>query len=159
MTQLIHCIYASTAEPGFTESDIPALLANARTANSANGITGMLLYIEGCFFQILEGEESVVDKVFRRISGDSRHSRITLIIREPISKRSFSDWTMGCSKVDASEAGQLIGENDFFRSSECVTQIGSGRAKKLLAAFAGGSWQQHRTGTHRAVGRRHVRLR
>lgn len=150
MTQLIHCIYASTAESGFNESDIPALLTNARVANEAKGITGMLLYIEGSFFQILEGDASAVDTVFRRISGDPRHSRITMIIREPISKRSFSDWTMGYSNVSALEAGQLIGENDFFRSTECVMQIGNGRAKKLLAAFRNGSWQQQRTGTYRA---------
>lgn len=152
MTQLIHCIYASTAVLGFKESDIPALLTNARTANGANGITGMLLYIEGSFFQVLEGDASDVDAVFRRISRDPRHSRITLIIREPIFKRSFSDWTMGCCNVTALEAGQLIGENDFFSSSLCVTQIGSGRAKRLLAAFRGGSWKQQRTGTYRAIG-------
>jgi hypothetical protein len=158
MTQLIHCIYASTAESGFNESDIPALLTNARMANEAKGITGMLLYIEGSFFQVLEGDASNVDEVFHRISRDPRHSRLILIIREPISNRSFGDWTMGCSNISALEAGELIGENDFFRSSECVAQIGSGRAKKLLAAFRGGSWQQQRTDTYRALGRRHVLL-
>ena len=91
MTQLIHCIYASTAAAIFKESDIPALLEHARTANSERALTGMLLYIEGGFFQVLEGDEADVDDVYARINRDSRHSKVTLIIREPIAARDFSE--------------------------------------------------------------------
>jgi hypothetical protein len=56
MTQLIHCIYASSAAPSFKEYDIPALLERARMANAECDLTGMLLYIDGSFFQVLEGE-------------------------------------------------------------------------------------------------------
>jgi hypothetical protein len=152
VTQLIRCIYASTAESIFKESDIPALLDRARTANEGRGLTGMLLYIEGGFFQVLEGDEAVVDTVYGRIKVDPRHAKITLIIREPIAARDFSEWTMGFSTVDRLEAGQLIGENDFFESASCVTQLDSGRAKKLLGAFRTGRWRHQRTGTHRALG-------
>jgi hypothetical protein len=153
VTQLLHCIYASTAELTFNESDIPALLTHARTANAARDITGMLLYIDGGFFQVLEGDADAIDEVYRRILRDPRHSRVTLIIREPIAARAFSEWTMGFCTVDSQAAGQLIGENDFFKSSSCVTQLDGGRAKKLLAAFRAGRWRQQLTGTHRALGR------
>jgi len=43
---LIHRIYASTAQPGFQESEIPALLEKARANNTAYCLTGMLLYIK-----------------------------------------------------------------------------------------------------------------
>jgi hypothetical protein len=152
MTQLIHCVYASTAESIFKESDIPALLERARTFNAEQALTGMLLYIEGGFFQVLEGDDAVVDDLYGRIKRDPRHSKITLIIREPIAARDFSDWTMGFRTVDAREAGKLIGENDFFKSASCVTQLDSGRAKKLLGAFRTGSWRHQRTGTHRTIG-------
>jgi hypothetical protein len=152
VTQLIHCIYASTAESIFKESDLPALLEHARSANAKRSLTGMLLYIEGGFFQVLEGDDAVVDAAYSSIRRDPRHSKITLIIREPIAARDFSEWTMGFSTVDPSEAGQLIGENDFFKSASCVTQLDSGRAKKLLAAFRTGRWRHQRTGTHRAIG-------
>ena len=56
MKQLIHCIYTSLAAPNFDERAIPALLEEARDANARCGITGMLLYIAGSFFQVLEGE-------------------------------------------------------------------------------------------------------
>ena len=151
LTQLVHCIYASTAASVFKESDIPDLLWHARNANAERGVTGMLLYIEGGFFQVIEGGASVVDDVYGRILRDPRHSRITSIIREPIAARDFSEWTMGFSTLDPLDAGQLIGENDFFNAASCVTQIDSGRAKKLLAAFGAGRWRPQRTGMHRAV--------
>jgi hypothetical protein len=110
VTQLIHCIYASTAAAIFKESDLPALLEHARTANSERALTGMLLYIEGGFFQVLEGDDAAVDDVYALINLDPRHSKVTLIIREPIAVRDFSEWTMGFSTIDPLEAGQLIGE-------------------------------------------------
>jgi Sensors of blue-light using FAD len=112
----------------------------------------MLLYIEGGFFQVLEGDDAAVDDVYARISRDPRHSKVTLIIREPIAARDFDEWTMGFSTVDPLEAGQLIGENDFFKSASCFTRLDSGRARKLLAAFRTGRWRHQRTGTYRAVG-------
>jgi Sensors of blue-light using FAD len=153
VTQLIHAIYASTATATFKESDIPALLSQARTGNALCAVTGMLLYIDGGFFQVLEGDSAIVDDVFSRIQRDARHSRITLIIREPIAARDFSEWTMGFCTVDALQAGELIGENDFFRSVSCVTRMDSGRAKKLLGAFRSGRWRHQRSGTHRALDR------
>lgn len=153
MTSLIHCIYASTAESTFKESDIPLLLERARTRNAEHGITGMLLYVERSFFQVLEGDAPAVDDIYRRIGRDPRHMRIALIIREPIAARDFSDWTMGFQSLDPLEAGQLIGENDFFSAGSCINRLDSGRAKKLLAAFRAGRWRQQRTETQRAIGR------
>lgn len=149
--ELIHCIYASTAQAGFKESEIPALLEKARTANAARGITGILLYIEGSFFQVLEGHAPDVDFAFDHISHDPRHTHVTQIIREPIASRRFGDWTMGYQTVDPLEAGELVGENDFFKSAAFVTQIGSGRARKLVEAFAGGNWRLQLTGVQRAI--------
>jgi hypothetical protein len=152
VTQLIHCIYASAATPVCKESEIPVLLKQARAGNERCAITGMLLYIDGGFFQVLEGDCDVVDELYSHIQRDPRHSRVTLIIREPIAARDFSEWTMGFSTIDALEAGQLIGENDFFKSASCVARLDSGRAKKLLAAFRDGRWRSQRTETHRAMG-------
>jgi len=152
VAQLIHCIYASTAAAIFKESDIPALLTQARAGNAPRSVTGMLLYIDGGFFQVLEGESAVVDDLYHHIQRDTRHSRITLIIREPIAARDFSEWTMGFQTLDPLEAGELIGENDFFSSASCVSQMDGGRAKKLLAAFRAGRWRSQRTETLRAMG-------
>jgi hypothetical protein len=154
LNHLIHFVYASLAVPQFNEHEIPALLEQSRTANAGSDLTGLLLYIEGSFFQVLEGKPDAVDEVYARIARDPRHTRVTSIIREPIAQRSFSEWTMGFSAVDTAEAGQLVGENDFFKSASCVTRLDGGRAKKLLSAFRAGRWRMERTGTHPAMSRR-----
>jgi hypothetical protein len=153
MTPLIHYIYSSTATSAFQEHEIPALLAQIRKANENSSITGMLLYIEGGFFQVLEGEPVVIDRLVGKIRGDTRHARIAMIIREPILERDFSEWTMGFEAIGFSEAGELLGENDFFESASCIARLDAGRAKKLLAAFRSGRWRAERTGAHRVIGR------
>lgn len=150
MSKTIHCIYASKASPDFRESELPQLLQEARTNNAAAGITGMLLYVEGNFFQVLEGEEAVVGPVFDRICGDTRHGRVTQIIREPIFERDFPDWTMGYARADFREVETYIGENDFFTTATCLTKMTPGRARKLLAAFGKGRWRADETGMHRS---------
>jgi hypothetical protein len=37
--------------------ELLTLLAQSRKNNLPTDITGMLMYMEGCFFQVLEGEE------------------------------------------------------------------------------------------------------
>lgn len=153
MHTTIRCVYASKANANFDESMIPALLERSRINNAAAGITGMLLYMEGNFFQVLEGSEAAVDAVFDRIGLDNRHGRVTRIIREPIARRDFGDWTMGFQTLGTADLGELLGENDFFDARTCVEKLDRGRARKLLEAFAKGRWNAAATGIHRAHAR------
>jgi Sensors of blue-light using FAD len=150
---LIHVMYASAGAADFREHQLPELLRKARAANAKQDITGMLLYIGGSFFQLLEGEAAVVDSVYAKIGLDSRHAKVTQIIREPILERDFTGWTMGFSTVDPKEAGKLLGENDFFNEASCVARLDSGRAKTLLAALGKRRWELEGGGMLRALGR------
>ena len=146
MSNLIHSIYASSASPQFHESEIPLLLDAARERNAISGITGMLLYVEGSFFQILEGPDANVVATFDRIKKDPRHQRVTQIIREPIARRQFGEWTMGFSTATVLDLGEITGENDFFTDASCFARLDAGRAKKLLQAFRSGRWRADKTG-------------
>lgn len=136
-----------------SDVDVQTLLEAARRKNFMSEITGMLLMIEGSFFQVLEGEEAAVDEIYEEISADPRHDRVTRIIREPIAGRSFGDWTMGFASVARADASQLVGENDFFGSADCLQRISAGRARKLLVSFGAGRWRTEHTGVHRAHAR------
>jgi hypothetical protein len=151
MTSLAHIIYCSAASADFDEACIASILEQARVSNGARGITGMLLYVQRCFFQVLEGDPAAINAVYDSIQLDTRHHRITRIIAEPIVQRSFGEWTMGFSTLAAAQAGSLLGENDFFASAACVAQMNEGRAKKLLSAFQHGRWHSEATGAHRKV--------
>jgi hypothetical protein len=153
MTPLLHIIYCSAASVSFDEAQIPAILAQSRTNNGIRNVTGMLLYIQRSFFQVLEGDAATVNAVYANIQLDPRHYRVTQIIAEPIVRRSFGEWTMGFSTLGSLQAGELLGENDFFASASCLQRMNEGRAKKLLSAFQDGRWHSDATGTHRASAR------
>ena len=138
---LSHCIYASTATRRFTERELESLLCHARVGNAAHGLSGILLHVDGSFFQVLEGEAAAVDALYQRIADDPRHERVTVIIREPIARRAFADWSMGFAEMDVSQLSHTLDSNDFFAGGSCLHQLGPGRAKKLLTAFATGRWR------------------
>lgn len=154
MKSLISLIYASRSTEYFHEHEIPNLLQQVRIGNAKQEITGMLLYISGSFLQVLEGQPETVDAVFSRILRDKRHTQLTLIDRESILERAFEGWTMMHKTLDPVEAGELIGEPDYFISPTWLTQLDLSRAKKLLLA-ASLRWQmEHRTGKYRTLGGR-----
>jgi len=142
MSKLIHLIYCSAASTSFPPENLQRLLERARRRNTELGITGMLLYADGSFFQVLEGEEPIIDGLFDRIVRDQRHQDITLIIREPIARRAFADWTMGYAAITSAEIGDILGEEEAFRlPGASFKGLGGGRAQKLLEAFQHGRWR------------------
>jgi len=145
-SKLTHLIYSSTAVAGLEVPDLKGILERARRKNAQRSITGMLLHTSGSFFQVLEGEESALRELFAIISADQRHTKVTRIIHEPIAHRSFGEWTMAFSEVDASELTAIAGSNDFFQSGDSLSDLKPGRAKKLLAAFAEGRWRARLNG-------------
>ena len=147
LEKLTHLIYTSAATPKFSPSDLKTILQIARSKNAQQSVTGMLLYAPGCFFQVLEGDEARLTELFALISLDPRHRNVTKIIHEPIAKRSFDDWTMGYAEVRPTELEKIEGLSDFFGQGSSFANLDSGRAKKLLSAFAQGRWRARLKGT------------
>jgi hypothetical protein len=141
MSSLIHVVYASAASQEFGIESLTELLQQARESNERLGLTGMLLYSAGSFFQVLEGDPGVIDLLLEKLLRDMRHSQVTIIIREPIARRYFESWSMGFLNITQEELANIIGLNDFFGEGSCFNGLDAGRAKKLLAAFAEGRWR------------------
>lgn len=152
MSSLVHCIYTSAATRAFGASELADLLLRARENNDRGGLTGMLLYTEGTFFQVLEGPPEIVEALLARIEHDPRHHQITRIITEPIPKRTFEGWTMGYQAISREDLAEIPGMNDFFGKGQCFADIDSSRAKKVLAAFRDGRWRKGLSGARQAVG-------
>ncbi len=143
---LVQLIYTSAVCRPLGEEGLARLLEGARRHNATHGITGMLLYCEGTFFQVLEGEPDVIEALIGRIARDPRHANLTVIVRESIPRRNFGEWTMGLATATASELGQIEGLNDFFAGGSSLDQLDPGRAKKILVAFREGRWRTRLTG-------------
>jgi hypothetical protein len=97
---MIYLIYRSIATEVPSETELVALLEHARPANAVRGITGMLLYQNGRYMQMLEGEEAVVKELFTAIAADRRHRDVKLVSTGALARRHFNDWSMGFRNMD-----------------------------------------------------------
>ena len=139
---LIQTIYASRASEAFVEGELAGLMEQSRSNNLRGELTGMLLYCEGSFFQVLEGEEEAVRSVYRSIEKDPRHEDMVKIIEEEIEERAFGDWSMGLMTATRKQIEEGVeGFNDYFQEGTCLTDVDPGRGRKLLRAFASGQWR------------------
>lgn len=121
----------------FTEDDHIALLRKARAFNSRHGITGMLLYKDMSFMQLIEGPKTVVKDLFMKIENDDRHTRVESLLEESIRERQFSDWLMGFANLKNATLSQEKGYSDFLKSEENLLQLAGkpNLAIKLLLCF------------------------
>jgi hypothetical protein len=108
-------LYLSAASVPMKPAELASLLLKARMNNQSLGVTGILLYHTGSFFQVLEGDLSVVKNLFERIKRDPRHDRVALLTLQEDSQRTFGDWSMGYVDGEQRELARLPGFNDFFR--------------------------------------------
>ncbi len=109
---LYQVIYVSTAMKLFTEYELTEILIVSRELNHNNNITGMLLYAEGTFLQVLEGERDMIGQTYRRILLDTRHKNIIELVASPITERTFGDWAMGFASVNNEILEMFAGYSD-----------------------------------------------
>ena len=112
----LYClVYTSIASRKMSDDDLKVLLKTIRKNNEIRQVTGILLYLDPFFIQVLEGEEGIVNNLFTRIKQDSRHNKVSLIYKKPIEARYFSNWTMGFSKITYENVSTLEGFSDFLQ--------------------------------------------
>lgn len=101
---MLQMLYVSGASTQMTDAGIEEILTVSRRNNLRDGITGMLLWADGVFIQILEGEPGAVRTLYRRIQADDRHRNLMLVLEQGADKRLFSQWSMGFKQLDAERA-------------------------------------------------------
>lgn len=104
---LVRLLYASRAADA-SPTAIEAILAQSRTHNTANGITGILCYGAGTFLQAIEGGRRAVNELYGHILRDERHQDVVLLHYEEILERRFGGWTMGQVNLGKLNASTLL---------------------------------------------------
>lgn len=94
-------VYVSRASGTMGPGELEALVATSRTNNVASAVTGLLVYCDGHFLQVLEGERDVVENLFERIGADDRHDDVRVVGGRDVDGRAFPSWTMGFERVDS----------------------------------------------------------
>ena len=104
-------LYVSNTIPDLAPGVLDDILTASRRNNAIMGITGLLLYIEGGFLQILEGDELALRELHTRILADRRHWGSRLMLDREIGKRAFPSWSMGFERpcMDDPESAGMFG--------------------------------------------------
>jgi len=133
---MFRLVYFSAAVRLFAREHLLDLLGQSRLRNTAESVTGLLLYHQGSFVQALEGPERSVRKVFGSIQADPRHQRVTTVLEETSPERQFPEWTMGFRFLD-DPAERPPAYNDFLNTPWTGREFAENPSKcqQLLLSF------------------------
>lgn len=112
-----YLLYSSKASYLFMKGDLPRILTTSRSNNTARKVTGILLFYNNNFIQVLEGDELVVKQIFEVISNDKRHNGVTKLLEGFSADRQFPDWAMGFREIGGDEYTKLNGELELSNDS------------------------------------------
>lgn len=107
-------IYVSIATHPFKAEELRELLEVTRRKNTAAGITGLLLYKDGKFMQLLEGRKERVQRLFEWIKTDSRHRDVIRLLAGEEKERSFAEFSMGFENLDDPSVQALPGYSAYL---------------------------------------------
>jgi class 3 adenylate cyclase len=79
---MLRLSYLSQRAPGVDAAAVRALAQQARAANSEAGITSLLICTGAMFFQVLEGDDGMVEWLYDRIRRDPRHHEVVCLRAE-----------------------------------------------------------------------------
>jgi len=135
---MLQLIYSSAASKPFSVDALRTLLVRARASNTTAEVSGMLLHVDGAFLQVLEGDATVVNALFARISRDPRHAKVLLLHRIETATRNFGDWSMGF--FDASGRGAAL---PGYRQTTGFADLLGDRAaiERVVTEFRDGRWR------------------
>jgi hypothetical protein len=123
-------IYMSQAKESTTVSSLVVILMQARSLNERHNITGILVYGQKQFMQLIEGEEAAVTELYERIARDPRHQNVFKLADKAIEERTFAQWSMAFEEVSAAQFRDLTG---YVSPEELAEQLAtSSEADKVL---------------------------
>jgi len=114
---LAQLTYVSDRNSNCTDEEIKKILSVAEKYNPLLKITGVLLYTDTKFIQMLEGDAKLISGLYTKIKLDKRHCNFWMISFGPIDKKSFPSWHMGARKIE----GSLVDfKSDISKEDEII---------------------------------------
>jgi hypothetical protein len=121
MKSLFQIVYASRAAVRLEDHQLLEMLRQSRTANEKRDINSVLVSVDGCFLQHLEGDRTMVEAVYKLIAQDKRHSQIRQLSAQAVAHPTFGGLSL-CHTRLSSDARTLVD----------VASIDAETAKELL---------------------------
>jgi hypothetical protein len=120
-------VYCSRAAKGVDDAEVGRIIESAQRRNLARGITGVLVFSSGVFFQWVEGPAAHVQNLIASLHGDSRHDDIVTLDRsEDKRERLYPNWQM--EHVEADDIRAVL--QDALASAEDESNVAA--LKRIL---------------------------
>lgn len=104
---MVGVVYMSRSTRPMQSVDLDRLLMDSKSYNSDRGVTGVLLYSAGRFFQYFEGHPADVEDVYDRIRRSGLHAELVELERRRVPQRFFNKWFIGFRDAPASVIQEL----------------------------------------------------
>ena len=113
-------VYCSRAAEGVDDVEVGRIITTSQRRNIDRGITGVLVFGSGIFFQGVEGPPAEVDKLIVSLHGDPRHYDI-VALDQSVEKRDrlYPNWEM--ERVGADDIRAVL--EDALQSAEDDSNI------------------------------------
>jgi hypothetical protein len=92
--RMVRLVYASTFNAEVDPAELKNIHENARKNNNEIDVSGILIFGNNYFLQCLEGGRTNVNKIYEKISKDSRHKDLIILGYEECHSRMFEKWSM-----------------------------------------------------------------
>lgn len=134
---IYHLAYFSNSTERLSVEQMEKMLVKFRQRNQKRGITGILLYLDRCFLQIIEGTKEGVEGLFNIIKDDPRHDEILRIFAGKKEERTFKDWSMGFEVIGIEKFKDMAGFNNLSNEDfiEQVIKTNHPRVVRTLKVF------------------------
>lgn len=96
---LSQLVYISVRSAECTDKEIEKILESSIRNNGKIDISGVLLYSDQKFLQVLEGEFKQIIELYDTIKEDKRHKNVVMLSLGSIKERNFPSWQMGSKKI------------------------------------------------------------
>jgi hypothetical protein len=96
-------IFTSRASSRFGRETLTAINAVSRRNNFKLAVSGLLVFHDRRFFQVLEGEEAVLSSLMARIAIDPRHVGLDIVHHGASTQRAFATWRLCCACASPAE--------------------------------------------------------
>jgi hypothetical protein len=123
MRPLSSLVYQSQSVAPMSEPALHRLIATSQARNRKEGVTGLLIYDQGRFVQWLEGPAAGLGRVWQSISGDPRHTGVSVLGESTVPVRFFGANAMALGKRRGGDEGRRRRRGEVGLPAELIETL------------------------------------
>lgn len=144
-------IYSSVSSTPMQLDELEDILEQAQVNNAKDEITGALVYVDGFFLQVLEGQRTSIEALMDRIARDLRHETVKVLQAGDVPGATFPDWKMAYVSATPEQVARWAGLSGTTQLPEVWEDLRQDRTrviqltKGILSVLVGGQSQDSKT--------------